>query len=499
MSGAKRTFIGNSGAEAVEAGLKLARYHTRRPNVIAFLGAFHGRTMGAVSLTGVEGEVPRPLRPAAPRRLPRALRQRGHRGDREARLQAPDARRRVRGHHRGAHPGRGRLRRPRGRLPREPARAVRSPRHPAHRRRDPVGRRAHRQDVGDPALGRGAGHPAHGQGDRLRHAGRGDDRPGRRDVLGPRRPRQHLRRQPGLARRADGDGQAPRGRPHRQRRHPRPPGHGRAPAARGPVPGPRQGRPRQGPDDRDPVRLGRDRGRGPDAGVRPRPARPRGRRRLRADVPAAGRDPGRGRHRDPAVHGVRRPRRRPPRGGRGGAQGGRSAPGMPPRGSAPRDARLRPRAGLHSAASIGPGAEAHARQGRLDAGRRRGSRPRRGHGRDRGVHPPDRLLGRPRDHPPAQAGPHARAHDARPRLRPDDRRRRRAQAGLLLAGQPGRRRPQRHPPADRARIGGGGHPARGGGVQPLRHGRRATRRAPPTCRSCPFAPTSRRTCRRRTR
>jgi 4-aminobutyrate aminotransferase len=51
MAGAKRTFIGNSGAEAVEAGLKLARYHTRRSNVIAFLGAFHGRTMGAVSLT----------------------------------------------------------------------------------------------------------------------------------------------------------------------------------------------------------------------------------------------------------------------------------------------------------------------------------------------------------------------------------------------------------------------------------------------------------------
>jgi 4-aminobutyrate aminotransferase len=47
-----RVFIGNSGAEVVEAGLKLARYHTRRPNVIAFLGAFHGRTMGAVSLTG---------------------------------------------------------------------------------------------------------------------------------------------------------------------------------------------------------------------------------------------------------------------------------------------------------------------------------------------------------------------------------------------------------------------------------------------------------------
>jgi 4-aminobutyrate aminotransferase len=51
MAGPNRTFIGNSGAEAVEAGLKLARYHTKRQNVIAFLGAFHGRTMGAVSLT----------------------------------------------------------------------------------------------------------------------------------------------------------------------------------------------------------------------------------------------------------------------------------------------------------------------------------------------------------------------------------------------------------------------------------------------------------------
>jgi len=51
MQGKTRVFIGNSGAEAVEAGLKLARHHTRRPNVIAFLGAFHGRTMGAVSLT----------------------------------------------------------------------------------------------------------------------------------------------------------------------------------------------------------------------------------------------------------------------------------------------------------------------------------------------------------------------------------------------------------------------------------------------------------------
>lgn len=47
----KRVFLGNSGAEAVEAALKLARYHTDRPWVVTFLGAFHGRTMGAVSLT----------------------------------------------------------------------------------------------------------------------------------------------------------------------------------------------------------------------------------------------------------------------------------------------------------------------------------------------------------------------------------------------------------------------------------------------------------------
>jgi 4-aminobutyrate aminotransferase len=52
MTGPNRTFIGNSGAEAVEAALKLARYHTGRQSVVAFLGGFHGRTYGAVSLTG---------------------------------------------------------------------------------------------------------------------------------------------------------------------------------------------------------------------------------------------------------------------------------------------------------------------------------------------------------------------------------------------------------------------------------------------------------------
>src|SRR5450755_3332486 len=51
MPGPHRIYYGNSGAEAVESALKLARYHTKRQNVIAFFGAFHGRTMGALSLT----------------------------------------------------------------------------------------------------------------------------------------------------------------------------------------------------------------------------------------------------------------------------------------------------------------------------------------------------------------------------------------------------------------------------------------------------------------
>jgi len=54
MPGPHRFYYGNSGAEAVECALKLARYHTGRQNVIAFLGAFHGRTMGSVATTDKE-------------------------------------------------------------------------------------------------------------------------------------------------------------------------------------------------------------------------------------------------------------------------------------------------------------------------------------------------------------------------------------------------------------------------------------------------------------
>jgi 4-aminobutyrate aminotransferase len=51
FSGPKRTFFGNSGTEANEAAIKLARYHTGRHGLIAFLGSFHGRTLGSLSLT----------------------------------------------------------------------------------------------------------------------------------------------------------------------------------------------------------------------------------------------------------------------------------------------------------------------------------------------------------------------------------------------------------------------------------------------------------------
>jgi len=66
MTGPHRIYYGNSGAEAIEAALKLARYHTKRQNVIAFYGAFHGRTMGALSLTASKPQQKRRFAPLVP-------------------------------------------------------------------------------------------------------------------------------------------------------------------------------------------------------------------------------------------------------------------------------------------------------------------------------------------------------------------------------------------------------------------------------------------------
>ena len=51
IKGDTKTHFANSGAEAVETALKLAMYHTRRQKFISFFGSFHGRTLGALSLT----------------------------------------------------------------------------------------------------------------------------------------------------------------------------------------------------------------------------------------------------------------------------------------------------------------------------------------------------------------------------------------------------------------------------------------------------------------
>jgi 4-aminobutyrate aminotransferase len=66
MPGPHRFYYGNSGAEAIECALKLARYHTKRQNVIAFFGAFHGRTMGALSLTASKPQQRRRFAPLVP-------------------------------------------------------------------------------------------------------------------------------------------------------------------------------------------------------------------------------------------------------------------------------------------------------------------------------------------------------------------------------------------------------------------------------------------------
>jgi 4-aminobutyrate aminotransferase len=66
ITGEVRTFFANSGTEATEAALKLSRYYTRRPNVIAFLGSFHGRSLGSLALTASKSVQRRGFGPLMP-------------------------------------------------------------------------------------------------------------------------------------------------------------------------------------------------------------------------------------------------------------------------------------------------------------------------------------------------------------------------------------------------------------------------------------------------
>jgi len=66
MKGPHKVYFGNSGTEAIECALKLSRYHTKRQTIIAFMGAFHGRTMGALSLTASKPQQKRRFAPLLP-------------------------------------------------------------------------------------------------------------------------------------------------------------------------------------------------------------------------------------------------------------------------------------------------------------------------------------------------------------------------------------------------------------------------------------------------
>lgn len=66
IAGGTRSFFGNSGTEAVEAAVKLARHSTKRLNLIAFMGAFHGRTLGSLALTASKAVQRRGFGPMMP-------------------------------------------------------------------------------------------------------------------------------------------------------------------------------------------------------------------------------------------------------------------------------------------------------------------------------------------------------------------------------------------------------------------------------------------------
>ena len=154
--GGAQAFYCNSGTEAVEAAIKWARKATGRTGLVALEGSFHGRTMGALSITGQ----PAKRAPFEPLRAGRALRD------------ARDARRRRRARHGGDLPragaGRGRRAAALGRDARAGARARGRVRGDARLRRGADRDRPHRRLLRLAALGRAAGcaHAREGPGER---------------------------------------------------------------------------------------------------------------------------------------------------------------------------------------------------------------------------------------------------------------------------------------------------------------------------------------------
>ncbi len=197
-----RVFLANSGAETVEAAVKLARWYTGRSHVIAFFGAFHGRTMGALSLTAskvVQRDGFFPLIPGVyhvPYNNPyRCLHGREESACQDhcicadfiedvvfKRIFPGDS---VAAIIMEPISGRGRLRRARQPLRPAIARHLRQVRDHVDRRRGAVWHGAHRQMVGDPASRGRAGHRLLGEGDRQRDAAGRDHRQRTRDELAP--------------------------------------------------------------------------------------------------------------------------------------------------------------------------------------------------------------------------------------------------------------------------------------------------------------------------
>ena len=166
----KRVFLTNSGTEAVEGAIKLARYATRRTAIIAFRGAFHGRSTGRREPHQQQGPPARRLRSAAagraphpvrlPLPLPMVRRQAGVHARLPRRagagsLRATPRPARRRGHLRRADPGRRRIRRSARRVAPRPARHLRQVRDPAGGRRGAVAASAGRERCG-PATTRGS-------------------------------------------------------------------------------------------------------------------------------------------------------------------------------------------------------------------------------------------------------------------------------------------------------------------------------------------------------
>jgi len=141
-SGEKRSVLFNSGAEAVENAIKVARSYTRKPAVVAFNHAYHGRTNLTLALTAKS--MPLPGRTA--RQGTGHRRRKGRRADHPGHRK-PDRRRQPGGRPHRADPGRGRIHRSGRGIPARPARLVPQERRGVHRRRGANRLRAHRRDV----------------------------------------------------------------------------------------------------------------------------------------------------------------------------------------------------------------------------------------------------------------------------------------------------------------------------------------------------------------